>query len=102
MKVKAGLIQMSLKGDTSMSPEEITCLEPSDFNRTVNVLMTSESTPVISKRPKGAWTHKIWEAMLALRGEALIPEAAQAASPHPSHVHQFLRVLAWKNTCEFV
>ena len=42
MKVKAGLLQMSLKGDTSMSPEEITCLEPSDFNRTVNVLMTSE------------------------------------------------------------
>ena len=41
MKVKAGLIQMSLKGDTSMSPEEITCLEPSDFNRTVNVLMRS-------------------------------------------------------------
>jgi hypothetical protein len=33
MKVKAGLIQMSLKGDTLMSPEEITCLEPSDFNR---------------------------------------------------------------------
>ena len=26
MKVKAGLIQMNLKGDTSMSPEEITCL----------------------------------------------------------------------------
>ncbi|MDE0907665.1 MAG: hypothetical protein OSB18_09830 [SAR324 cluster bacterium] len=50
MKVKAGLIQMSLKGDTSMSPEEITCLKPSDFNCTVNVLMTSESTPVISKR----------------------------------------------------
>jgi len=66
MKVKAGLIQMSLKGDTSMSPEEITRLQPSDFNRTVNVLMASESTPVISKRPKGAWTHKIWEAMLAL------------------------------------
>lgn len=41
MKVKAGLIQMSLKGDTSMSPEEITCLKPSDFNRTVNVLMRS-------------------------------------------------------------
>ena len=66
MKVKAGLIQMSLKGDTSMSPEEITRLEPSDFNRTVNVLMTSESTPVIFKCPKGACTHKIWEAMLAL------------------------------------
>ena len=49
-----------------MSPEEITRLEPSDFNRTVNVLMASESTPVISKRPKGAWTHKIWEAMLTL------------------------------------
>jgi len=41
-------------------------LEPGDFNRTVNVLMASDSTPVISRRPKGAWTHRFWEAMLGL------------------------------------
>ena len=38
-------------------------LVPADYRRTVKVLMSSDSTPVISKKPKGAWTHKIWDAM---------------------------------------
>ena len=38
-------------------------LKPSDYERTVNVLMASDSDPVITKKPRGAWSHKIWDAM---------------------------------------
>ena len=38
-------------------------LIPADYRRTVDVLMSSDSDPVISKKPKGAWTHSIWNAM---------------------------------------
>ncbi len=38
-------------------------LEPADYSRTVKVLLASDSDPVITKEPKGAWTHKIYEAM---------------------------------------
>ncbi len=38
-------------------------LKPSDYERTVSVLMSSDSTPVITKKPRGAWSHKIWNAM---------------------------------------
>ncbi len=36
-------------------------LDPADFDRTVDTLLASKSTPVITKRPEGAWTHKIFE-----------------------------------------
>lgn len=35
-------------------------LEPDSYQRTVNVLLGSGSTPVITKKPKGAWTHLVW------------------------------------------
>jgi NitT/TauT family transport system substrate-binding protein len=38
-------------------------LDPEDYERTVGVLLSGGSDPVISKAPEGAWTHKIWEAM---------------------------------------
>jgi NitT/TauT family transport system substrate-binding protein len=38
-------------------------LDPEAFDRTVNVLLSGESDPVISKRPEGAWTHAVWEKM---------------------------------------
>lgn len=34
-------------------------LDPADYERTVNSLMSGGSDPVISKAPEGAWTHKI-------------------------------------------
>ena len=39
-------------------------LDPADYQRTVNSLMTSGSDPVITKMPKGAWTHVITDAAL--------------------------------------
>jgi NitT/TauT family transport system substrate-binding protein len=36
-------------------------LEPKSYDRTVTTLMTGKSDPVISKKPQGAWTHKIWD-----------------------------------------
>ena len=44
-------------------PQGIGYLIPGDYNRTVKVLMSSDSTPVITKKPKGAWSHIIWDAM---------------------------------------
>ncbi len=37
-------------------------LEPAAYERTVKTLLSGKSDPVISKKPQGAWTHKIWEA----------------------------------------
>ncbi len=37
-------------------------LEPAAYDRTVKTLLTGKSDPVISKKPTGAYTHKIWEA----------------------------------------
>ena len=36
-------------------------LEPKSYDRTVSTLMSGKSDPVISKKPEGAWTHKIWD-----------------------------------------
>jgi NitT/TauT family transport system substrate-binding protein len=36
-------------------------LEPKSYDRTVTTLMSGKSDPVISKKPEGAWTHKIWD-----------------------------------------
>lgn len=38
-------------------------LDPKDFDRTVNVLLASKSSPVISKKPVGAWSHSVWNGM---------------------------------------
>ena len=39
-------------------------LNPSDYERTVKVLMSGASDPVITKEPSGAWTHDITNAAL--------------------------------------
>ena len=45
------------------SEKSIGYLEPADYERTVNVLLAGESSPVITKKPNGAWTHEVWNAM---------------------------------------
>jgi len=40
-------------------------LDPADYQRTVNTLLSGGSDPVISKAPEGAWTHQVWDAMTA-------------------------------------
>ncbi len=37
-------------------------LSTADYERTVETLMNGGSDPVISSMPKGAWTHKVWDA----------------------------------------
>ena len=36
-------------------------LDPAAYERTVGVLISGKSDPVISKKPEGAWTHEVWE-----------------------------------------
>jgi NitT/TauT family transport system substrate-binding protein len=38
-------------------------LEPAAYERTVSVLLSSGSDPVITKKPDGAWTHEVWQKM---------------------------------------
>jgi NitT/TauT family transport system substrate-binding protein len=37
-------------------------LDPAAYDRTIATLLSSKSDPVITKKPEGAWTHKIWDA----------------------------------------
>jgi NitT/TauT family transport system substrate-binding protein len=36
-------------------------LQPADYNRTVDELLSSKSTPVITKRPDGAFSYVVWD-----------------------------------------
>ncbi len=38
-------------------------LNPKDYDRTVAILLGGKSEPVITKKPVGAWTHAVYEAM---------------------------------------
>ena len=37
-------------------------LNPTDFDATVNVLLSSKSDPVITKKPEDAWTGAVFQA----------------------------------------
>lgn len=36
-------------------------LQPADYDRTVNELLSTKSTPVISKKPVGAYSYAVWD-----------------------------------------
>jgi NitT/TauT family transport system substrate-binding protein len=36
-------------------------LDKAAFDQTVNILLAGGSTPVITKKPEGAWTHSVWD-----------------------------------------
>jgi NitT/TauT family transport system substrate-binding protein len=38
-------------------------LDPKDYDRTVSELLSGGSDPVITKKPEGAWSHAVYEAM---------------------------------------
>jgi hypothetical protein len=38
-------------------------LDPNDYERMVVTLMSGGSDPVITKKPTGAWTHAVYDAM---------------------------------------
>jgi len=37
-------------------------LDPADYERTVDTLLSGGSDPVISRRPEGAWSHVVTDA----------------------------------------
>ncbi len=43
------------------SPKGTGWLDPEDYQRTVKILLSGQSDPVITKEPEGAWTHEVWE-----------------------------------------
>ena len=38
-------------------------LDPKDYDRTVSELLSGGSDPVITKKPEGAWSHAVYDAM---------------------------------------
>jgi len=44
-----------------LGTEKLGYLDPADYERTVDTLLSNESTPVITKKPEGAWTHEVWD-----------------------------------------
>ena len=42
-------------------------LDPAAFDRNVELLLTGADKPELKQRPQGAWTHKVWDAVLARR-----------------------------------
>ena len=48
-----------------LGTKELGKLVEADYERTVEVLLGSASTPVISKKPVGAWTHAVFDASKA-------------------------------------
>jgi NitT/TauT family transport system substrate-binding protein len=43
------------------NPKEIGYLDPAAFDRTVDILLSGDSAPVITKKPEGAWTHTVYD-----------------------------------------
>ena len=43
------------------NPKGTGWLDPEDYDRTVKILLSGQSDPVITKDPQGAWTHEIME-----------------------------------------
>ena len=43
------------------NPKGTGWLDPEDYDRTVKILLSGQSDPVITKDPQGAWTHDIME-----------------------------------------
>lgn len=50
----------------SASEKGIGYLEPEAYQRTVDVLLSSDSAPVITKEPEGAYTHAVFDAAMAM------------------------------------
>ena len=48
-------------------PHGMGYLEPAAFDRTVSVLMSGASDPVITKKPEGAWSHAVIDKAMALK-----------------------------------
>ena len=36
-------------------------LDPAAYQRTVDVLLSTPTDPVIRQKPDGAWTHAVWD-----------------------------------------
>jgi len=48
------------------NPKGTGWLDPAAYDRTVKVLLCGKSAPVITKTPEGAWTHDIFDKVMAM------------------------------------
>lgn len=58
--------QVRMMGEVAkLTAESDGTLDPADYERTVETLLTAGSDPVITKAPEGAWTHAVTDKALA-------------------------------------
>jgi len=48
------------------NPKGTGWLDPAAYDRTVKILLSGESAPVITKEPEGAWTHDVFDKAMAM------------------------------------
>ena len=49
------------------NPKGTGWLDPAAYDRTVKVLLSGKSAPVITKAPDGAWTHDVFDKAMAMQ-----------------------------------
>jgi len=62
-QTKAHQTTMAKEVAKLLDKKQLGYLDPKDFDRTVNILLSGKSTPVITKKPTHAWTHEVWKAL---------------------------------------
>ena len=50
-----------------VNPKGTGWLDPAAYHRTVKILLSGRSTPVITRIPEGAWTHDIFDKAMAVQ-----------------------------------
>jgi hypothetical protein len=65
---------MNAISNCSPSAHRIGYLDPAAFERNVELLLTGDAEkPELKQRPQGAWTHNMWNAVLARRQRDVQP-----------------------------
>ena len=49
------------------NPKGTGWLDPAAYDRTVKILLSGKSAPVITKAPEGAWTHDVFDKAMAMQ-----------------------------------
>jgi NitT/TauT family transport system substrate-binding protein len=49
------------------NPKGTGWLDPAAYERTVKILLSGKSAPVITKEPQGAWTHDVFDKAMAMQ-----------------------------------
>ncbi|MEA2974558.1 MAG: NitT/TauT family transport system substrate-binding protein [Alphaproteobacteria bacterium] len=75
----------SITGVGKLLPERadrLGYLDPAAFDAAVQLLLTGAEKPELKKAPTGAWTHRVWDALVALRNDLRLSRIQQGDPEH--------------------